>query len=163
MLATTSTVWGRTLACTLLIQTKSLLGKTKKQSAFGSTQKQRETFKTIFLTLVMWGTLKQEVDRHKEEAALFDNTKWCKDTAKYDTCRTHTHTDNADKRRHFQQKTRNDIPDLHYTTHHMTAYTAQTDRRYLPTYPGSVVENQNVSAGCELNDIPKNTWVSFSV
>lgn len=104
MLATTSTVWGRTLACTLLIQTKSLLGKTKKQSAFGSTQKRRETFKTIFLTLVMWGTLKQEVDRHKEEAALFDNTKWCKDTAKYDTCRTHTHTDNADKRRHFQQK-----------------------------------------------------------
>lgn len=89
MLATMSTVWGRTLACTLLIQTKSLLGKTKKQSAFGSTQKRRETFKTIFLTLLMWGTLKQEVDRHKEEAALFDNTKWCKDTAKYDTCRTH--------------------------------------------------------------------------
>lgn len=98
------------------------------------------------------------MDRHKEEAALFDNTKWCKDTAKYDTCRTHILILIMPIRDDiFSKKTRNDIPDLHYTTHHMTAYTAQTDRRYLPTYPGSVVENQNVSAGCELNDIPKNT------
>lgn len=40
----------------------------------------------------MCGTLKQEVDTEEEEAALFDNTKWCKDTANYDTCRTHTYT-----------------------------------------------------------------------
>lgn len=44
----------------------------------------------IYLPLVMCGTLKQEVDTEEEEAALFDNTKWCKDTANYDTCRTHT-------------------------------------------------------------------------
>lgn len=28
----------------------------------------------------MCRTLKQEVDTEEEEAALFDNTKWCKDT-----------------------------------------------------------------------------------
>lgn len=36
----------------------------------------------------MCGTLNQEVDR-EEEAVLFDNTKWCKDTTKNDTCSTH--------------------------------------------------------------------------
>lgn len=39
----------------------------------------------------MCGTLKQEVDTEEEEAAPFDNTKWCKDTTKCDTCRARTH------------------------------------------------------------------------
>lgn len=61
-----------------------------------STQKQRKFLKKCTSPpLVMCGTVKQEVDIEEEEAALFDNTKWCKDTAKYDTCRTHTHTDDT--------------------------------------------------------------------
>lgn len=36
----------------------------------------------------MRGTLKQEVDTEEEEAALFDNTKWCKNATKCDTCWT---------------------------------------------------------------------------
>lgn len=42
------------------------------------------------LSLVKCGTVKQEVDTEEEEAALFDNTKWCKDGTKCDICRTHT-------------------------------------------------------------------------
>lgn len=38
------------------------------------------------MPLVMRGTLKQEVDTEEEEAALFDNTKWCKDATKCNTC-----------------------------------------------------------------------------
>lgn len=46
----------------------------------------RGTFKEkISLPTVLCGTLKQEVDTEEEEAALFDNTKCCKDSTKYDT------------------------------------------------------------------------------
>lgn len=40
--------------------------------------------------------MKQEVDTEEEEAAVFDNTKWCKDATEYNTYREHkTHTDIA--------------------------------------------------------------------
>lgn len=54
---------------------------------------------------VMCGTLKQEVETQEGEAALFDNTKWCKVTTKPDTCRTHTlkQITQTDSGKHFQQ------------------------------------------------------------
>lgn len=45
----------------------------------------------------MGGTLKQEVNREEEEAAAFDNTKWCKDTTKCDTYRMQTHATNKNR------------------------------------------------------------------
>lgn len=43
----------------------------------------------IYTPLVIFGALKQEVDTEEEETALFDNTKWCKDTTTYETCIMH--------------------------------------------------------------------------
>lgn len=61
--------------------TKTLLG--RKHSDLMPTDSistEIEEKKNPSLPLVMCGTLKQEVDTEEGEAALFDNTKWCKDT-----------------------------------------------------------------------------------
>lgn len=52
--------------------------------------------KNISLYVVMYGTQNQEVDFEEEEAALFDNSKWCTVAAKYDGHNMNTHTGKAD-------------------------------------------------------------------